>query len=103
MDVNEFAEYVINNMCRATIGNALNIAKSFNDPEHPTYKFEEFINSVEKYLNSLLAGGYNKQVCYKVFVLADNTMKKYNSNIKYNKSFIIDDFIIELWRIMNGH
>lgn len=102
MDINEFSVYVINNMSRATIGNALNIVNKFTGSE-PEFKFEDFIAGIESYTNKLMSDNYNKNVCYKIFVLIDKTMTKYKSNIKYNKTFVMNDFIINLWRIMNGH
>lgn len=102
MEVNEFAKYVVDNMCRATVGNALNIVNKFNGPE-AIYKFEDFIVEMEKYINKLVADNYDKNICYKVFTLINKTMAKYNSTVKYNKTFILNDFIIDLWRTMNGH
>ena len=51
MDVVEYAKYVINNMSRATIGNALNISNKFSNE----YDFKEFLVSISKYLETLLA------------------------------------------------
>lgn len=101
MDVKEFAKFVIDNMCRATIGNALNIVNKLDNPEY--YNFEEFIVELQKYVASLLTTDFSKDKCYSILSLISTTVKKYRSNIKYNKTFILNDFIIDLWRIMNGH
>lgn len=102
MEVNEFAKFVIDNMGRATAGNALNIVNKLDNPEY--YKFSDFAVELQKYIAAILAdGSYNKDKCYEMLVLLDKTIQKYNSPIKYNKTFIINDFILELWRIIHGH
>lgn len=100
MDVKEYAKFVIDNMCRATVGNALNIVSKLDDPEF--YKFEDFAVELQKYVVTLLSSDFNKDKCYAVLSLISATLKKYRSNIKYNKTFILNDFIIDLWRILNG-
>lgn len=101
MEVNEFAKFVIDNMHKATVGNALNIALKLDNPEY--YAFDSFLIELEKYCTTILQDGFNKNKCYSIFTLINNTLNKYNSPIKYNKTFIINDFIIDLWRIMNEH
>lgn len=101
MEVAEFAKHVIDNMHKATVGNALNIALKLDNPEF--YSFKVFLNEMEKYCYQVLQDGFNKQKCYCIFALINKTLKKYNSEIKYNKTFIINDFVIDLWRIMNEY
>lgn len=101
MLVNEFARYVINNMGRATLGNALNIANRFSSGD---YNFIEFLNQVNVYVADLLKSNtLNSIKCYNILSITDKTLKLYNSEFNYNKSFIVDDFIIDIWSVLNGN
>lgn len=100
MDVNEYAKYVVNNMNRATLGNALNIANKFASE----YDFAEFLNAVDKHVGIVLASNLlPKDKCYNILYLSSKAQKMLNSEFKYNKSFIIDDFIVDLWGVINGN
>lgn len=101
MEVNEFAKFVLDNLTRATIGNTLNISNKLDCPDY--YKFIDFLDEIQKYTEKLLLDGFDKNKCYEILVLANKTLKKYKSEVKYNKTYIINDFVIDLWRIMNGH
>ena len=100
MTVEEFSKYVIDNMPRATIGNALNISLRINGTE---YEFPSFIKGVEAYISECLIKGKGvKEKSYGIFYICNKYLKQYNSSFNYNKEYIINDFIIDLWRIMNG-
>lgn len=101
MEVNEFAKFVLDNLTRATIGNTLNISNKLDCSDY--YKFTDFLEEIQKYTEKLLLDGFDKNKCYEILVLANKTLKKYKSEVKYNKTYIINDFVINLWRIMNGH
>lgn len=100
MDVKEFSKYVLDNINRATLSNAMNIANKIDKPEF--YSFNDFIIGLENYTVDLLK--LNKKspnICYNILSCVDKHRKRYNSDIKYNKLFIIDDLLIDLWRIVN--
>lgn len=101
MEVNEFAKFVLDNLTRATIGNTLNISNKLDCSDY--YKFTDFLEEIQKYTEKLLLDGFDKNKCYEILVLVNKTLKKYKSEVKYNKTYIINDFVINLWRIMNGH
>lgn len=99
MTVSEYAKYVVSNMNRATLGNALNIVKKFETE----YNFVDFLASVDSYVLQVLNSNLlDKSKCYNILYLTNNALKKYNSNFNYNKNFIMDDFIIDLWGVING-
>lgn len=101
MEVKEFSKYVVDNLGRATVGNALNIINRLSEIAPAT--FVDFVNEVIKYSETLMSNGtLNKNTCYKIVVLSNKILTKYNSDVKYNKTFIMNDFIIDLWRIING-
>ena len=64
----EFGKYIINNIKRATLSNALNIC-----------------NKIDKI------------IAYKIIIICKDALDKYNSSFNYNKKMIIDDFVIRLW------
>ena len=104
MNVEEFAKFVINNMTRATLSNALNICVKLDNDEY--YKFTDFINAIYAYISDILNTD-NKNIeinkIYEILVVSNKYLKMYESNIKYNKNMIIDCYIIDLWEILNGH
>lgn len=100
MNVEEYAKYVVNNMNRATLGNALNIATRFVSE----YDFEEFLLFVNKYVgDALVSNTLSKDKCYTILHLSNKAGKMLKSEFRYNKSFIIDDFIVDMWGAINGH
>lgn len=99
MRVDEYAKYVINNMNRATLGNALNITNKFN----VEYDFKDFLESIDSYILELLQLKiFDSTKGYSILHLSNKAFKMYESDFNYNKAFIIDDFIIELWQVFNG-
>ena len=101
MTVEDYAKYVINNITRATIGNALKISDKLDTDNN--YKFLDFINYFSTYICELNKDGkLNNDKFYSIMYIINNCINKYNSNINYNKRFIINDFIIDFWKIMEG-
>ena len=46
----------------------------------------------------------SKDKCYALLTAIKTAEDKYNNDtFKYNKRFIIDDLILTIWRIINGH
>ena len=98
MTVKEFARYVLTNMGRATVSNAMNITNKL-DKE---YSFEDFLQAIIDCVNEQLSTVKpNSEVASRVLVASYNARKKYNSDIKYNKQMIIDQFILDLWEAIN--
>lgn len=100
MSVDKFAEYVVNNLCRATLANAMNIADKLDNPDY--YVFTEFNDFVIRYLGTLSVQQFlgNVKVC-KMLYACYKASEAYNSNFKYNKRMIIDNYIIDLWNAIN--
>ena len=98
MTVKEFARYVLSNMGRATVSNAMNITNKL-DKE---YSFEDFSQAIIDCVNEQLSTVKpNSEVASRVLVASYNARKKYNSDIKYNKQMVIDQFILDLWGAIN--
>lgn len=92
----EFTEYVLNNMNRATLPNALNITNKL------TTEFDifEFLNNLIDIVESKMLN--KKDVAYRILSAAFICRDKLNSEIKYNKTMVIDDLIISIWEAING-
>ena len=100
MTVEKFAEYVINNLNRATLANAMNIADKLDNPDY--YDFQEFDSYVVKYVGTQdILNFLGKAKVYKILSACYDAVKAYNSEFKYNKRMIIDDYIINLWSAVN--
>ena len=101
MNVKDYAKYVVDNMSRATIGNALRIGLKLDVEDG--YNFLEFLKEIELYITTLVSQNkYDKNKCYAIFTIISEATRKYNSNINYTKKYIINDFIIDLWKIIEG-
>ena len=100
MDVKDFAQYVVNNMHRATLSNALSISAKLDTEGF--YKFPEFLDELYKYaIECLSSKRIDTNKCYKILALTNETLTKYNSTFNYNKVYLIDDFLIKLWYILD--
>ena len=87
-------------MHRATLANALNIATKLDSADG--YKFDELCLEMQKYVKDCLA--QNKidcDKCYSILSALNKALKAYNSTFNYSKAFIIDDFLIQLWDILD--
>ena len=101
MNVKDYAKYVVDNMSRATIGNALRIGLKLDVEDG--YNFLEFLKEIELYITTLVSQNkYDKNKCYAICTIISEATRKYNSNINYTKKYIINDFIIDLWKIIEG-
>ena len=97
MTVNDFAKYVIDNMRRASLANALNIANKLDNPEY--YAFPEFVECMNDYVAQLVANGKMDAIrSSKILVASSEALSAYKSTNKYNKLMIIDNFIINVWK-----
>lgn len=103
MTAAEYAKYTLDNLSRATLGNALNIASKI-DTEN-CYKFKDFIDGLNDYSLKLLENAnsdLDKNKCFDLLHTINKYDKMYNDDtVKYNKYFIIDNLIIDLWDITN--
>ena len=101
MSVEKFAQYVINNLNRATLANAMNIADKLDNPDY--YEFQEFNNYIMQYVGTeSILNFLGKAKVYKILSACYDAVKAYNSEFKYNKRMIIDDYIIKLWCAVNN-
>ena len=94
MSVKDYARYIINNINRAVIGNALKISDKID--VSGGYQFIEILNEIKIYLVEMTEKGLiDSDKCYSIYHIVNNSMKQYtNNSIKYNKRYIINDFII---------
>lgn len=97
----QFAKYVVDNMHRATLVNALNISQKIDVSDG--YPFIEFARAVNNYVGSCCIGGQTTLFACKVQVLTDKCVRMYESQYNINKSMIIDNFIIEFWEAVNDN
>lgn len=101
MSISDYARYIINNITRATIGNALRIGDKIDIDGG--YKFDELLNNICIYIDELILNkNLSKEKCYSIYYIINLYKKQYLSEIKYNKKYIINSFIIDLWKIMNS-
>ena len=76
MNVTDFAKYVIDNMHRATLANAMNIAEKIDNEEY--YAFKDFTDNVNTYVsNALQDDKINNMQAYKILGCID---KYWSSN-----------------------
>lgn len=88
-------------MHRATASNALNIATKIDAPD--MYPLEDFVNNIVSYVSTLLESGkIDKIKAYKLIVASDRCLKAYKSDYRYNKTMIIDNYIIDMWIALTG-
>lgn len=100
MTVEEYAKFVIDNMGRASLSNAMNIAEKIDNPNF--YALCDFVKSVDKYVgNPDVINRLGQIKAYKIVIASDNCLRRYNSDIKYNKRMIIDNYIMDIWRAFN--
>lgn len=96
MSVEEFAKYAIDNMHRASLVNAFNIADKLDNLKF--YSLSDFIDNCIKYVSELQSmNKISPQTASRVLVALYNCDRDYNSDFKYNKKMVIDNLIIELW------
>ena len=101
MTVLEYANFVLSNIGRATIANALNIADKIG--ENKEYSVTEFINSIILSVEERVSSKkIPPKISYAVLGAVSNCMKNFSSQKKLNERMIIDNFIIELWEAVNG-
>lgn len=100
MTVSEFAKYVVDNMHRATLSNAMNIADKLDNTDF--YQLVDFAENINKYVGDVVVEKrIGKITAYKILVATYDCLKHYNSEMKYNKRMIIDNYIIDIWRAVN--
>lgn len=99
MTVKEFSKYVIDNLNRASLVNAFNIAEKLDNPNY--YSLEDFIHECILYLTDSLVNVKLKPIiaCKLLSALFD-CEKAINSGL--NRRMIIDNLIIEMWEAY-GH
>lgn len=94
----DFSKYVIDNMHRATLVNALNVSNKLNNGD---YDVNEFINNSLAYISELLSNGkISFEMASRLSVAFYNCKKDYNSEFNYSKYMIINNLIIRLWEIL---
>lgn len=96
MTVIEFGKYVVDNMHRATLANAMNIADKIDNDEF--YTFHDFVDAVNQSVSqSLSENKIDRIKAYKILVAVDKYTKMYDSETKYNTRMVIDNLIISIW------
>jgi len=101
MDVVDFSKYVVNNLNRATLSNALNITNTVISSK---YNLEEFVNNIIKY--SIELGQQDKlnyNLVYNILFYSNKCLETLKNKGSLTDTMILDDYIIEIWRTINGH
>lgn len=101
MDCKDYAAFVINNMYRASLSNALNISHVLVNEQK--YDICEFVENIIEFVESKLPNELNKDVVYSIVLASNKFLKKYRSDVKYNVLMLVDNLIIEFWRVLHGH
>ena len=97
MSVNDFAKYVIDNMHRATLVNALKVSDKLISC---VYDVNEFINCSLSYVSDLFScGKIDKEKSCRLSVAFFNCKKDYNSPHNYSKNMILNNLIMSVWEI----
>lgn len=100
MNVRDFATYVLNNLGRATLANALNIADKIDNPQF--YTFADFADCIQRCAgDEKIIRMLGSVKIAKIVSASYDCVKAYNSDFKYNKRMIVDNYIISLWRAVN--
>lgn len=101
MTTKEFSKYFIDNIGRATLVNALNVSdKLYNND----YDVKEFIEECIGYISNLQTScRIPLEKSSKMLVAFYNCNKDLNSEFNYNKLMVLNDLIISIWEINNGH
>ena len=102
LSVEEYAKRTINNMGVAKFFQVFRITENFEGPD--CFDFMEYLNHIITYMTEVLnTNRLPIEQCHRILALVHTTKQKYNSTFKYNKTYVMDDFVVELWRICNGH
>lgn len=100
MNIEEFSKYVIDNMSRATLVNALNVS---NKLINGAYDVNDFIDTSLEYISTLLSyGKISSEKASRLSVAFFNCKRDYNSDFNYSKTMILNDLIINVWEICCG-
>ena len=104
MTAGEFSKYVIENMNRATLVNALNIPNKFNLYDENGYEPMDFIVGIYDYFkDSNNIARYEPHTMVEILYFAHCFEEKYlNDKFKYNKKMLLDTLIIHLWGTLGG-
>lgn len=101
MTAEEYARYVMQNLGRARVGNAMNIVDKISDGGE--YDFLEFLAGVEKYANANLSSkSPDSRISRLIAIAVFRARDRYTSDTRYNKRMVIDNFILDLWEAING-
>ena len=106
MSLEDFAKYVIDNITRATLVNALNITNKLSNKKvgEGIYNASDFLKAVYNYLLEKLKDSDTERISiYKTIVATDTCLKNLESNIKYNEAMVLDNYIIDIWSSLNGY
>lgn len=99
MTVKEFSKYVIDNLNRASLVNAFNIAEKLDNSNY--YSLEDFVHECILYLtDSLVNVKLKPTIACKLLSALFDCEKAINSGL--NRRMIIDNLIIEMWEAY-GH
>ena len=104
MTVSEFALYVINNISRATLQNALKIGDRLTFSESSEkYAIVDFCNSLlSELLKELDSNKIPPTTAYRAIIACDDCLNRVKSCNSYTFQMICDDLIIQLWEAFNG-
>lgn len=101
MTIEEYAKYVMQNIGRATRGNAIRIVDKLGDDNE--YPFLDFVACIENYVNEQLSSSQpDSNRGFYVLVAVRRAKIRYTSNNTPNKRMVIDNFILDLWDAING-
>lgn len=97
MEVEDFAKYVIDNISRASLSNALNITDRVLKEYNALDFCDAILNECYKY-----GGGLEARVLVGI-CKACYDFKKQLKLEKVNEKMILDNLIVNIWEASNGH
>lgn len=100
MTVKDFAKYVVDNMHRASLANALNITNKLikTAKAEPEYDFKQFVAEVDDYVRYAVKDEKINSICgYKILIATNKCLKKFESDVKYDELMLIDSLIMDIW------
>ena len=103
MDIQSYAEYVLENLSRATLVNALNITTKLGRG-NGKFEVNDFCDSISSCATKKLESGkLGAIVAYRIFIACSDCKAEFATANPRSMQMVLDDLIIKLWEAINGN